>query len=106
MEYHLLYLEDKTRLYLNRNDRKLYLKIENVLVSSAALEFTREQELTITVEHKEGANIQLTVAGANMGDGTYPGMPAGPANTSKTLYILGKDTGAEECGDLRLIKFE
>jgi hypothetical protein len=104
-EYHLLYLEDKTRLYFNRDDRKLYLKIENVLVSSEPLDFAREQELTITVEQKEGANIQLTVAGANMGDGTYPGTPAPPVNTSKPLYILSKDLGAEECGDLRYIAF-
>jgi len=105
LEYHFLYSEDKTRLYLNNFDRRLYLKIENVIVSSAPLEFAREQELTITIDHKKGADIQLTVAGASMGNGTYTGTPAGSVNTGKRLYILGRETGAEESSDLRLIKF-
>jgi hypothetical protein len=105
LNYHVLYFADKTRLYLNRDDRKLYLKIENVTVSSDPLDFAREQELTISVEHKEGANIQLTVAGASAGNGTFSGMPAAPVDTLKTLYILSRDLGAEECADLRYIAF-
>jgi hypothetical protein len=104
-DYHLLHLEDKTRLYLHRDDRKLYLTIEGAVVSSAPLAFAREQELTITIKHQDGANTELTVAGANEGNGTYTGMPAFSVNTAKLLYILSKDAGAEECADLRYIAF-
>jgi hypothetical protein len=105
-EYHLLYLDDKTRLFLDRDERKLFLKIDNVIALSDALDFAREQELTITVEHKAGAAIQLTVAGASAGNGTYSGTPAKPFDTKLPLFILSKDTGAEESGDLRLINFD
>jgi hypothetical protein len=107
-EYNLLFMEEKTRLYLDKGDRKLYLKIEGVLmVSSAPLSFPREQELTVTIEHKQGANIKLTVEGAYEGNGTYTAMTAAPpADTTKVLHILSKSSGAEECSDLRFIKFE
>jgi hypothetical protein len=105
-EYNLLFLEPNSRLYLKESDRKLYLELEKVDVSSDPLSFTREQELTITVEHREGMSISLTVEGAKDGNGTFTGEVAGPVNTGLPLYILGKDAGAEECSDLRFIQFE
>jgi hypothetical protein len=105
-EYHLLFLEPNSRLYLKKSDRKLYLEVENVEVSSDALSFDREQELTITVENQEGMPMTLTVAGAKEGNGTFTGDPGKPVDTSKMLYILSKDAGAEECSDLRFIQFE
>jgi hypothetical protein len=105
-EYNLLYLDPKKRLFLKRGDRKLYLEIEGGQVSSTALKFAREQELTITVENREGMPMTLTVEGADEGTGTFTGDPAKAVDTAKTLYILGKDAGAEECSDLRFIQFE
>jgi hypothetical protein len=105
-EYHLLFLEPNSRLYLKKSDRKLYLEVENVEVSSDPVSFAREQELTITVEHREGMPISLKVQGAEDGNGTFTGEIAGPVNTGLPLYILGKDAGAEECSDLRFIQFE
>jgi hypothetical protein len=105
-EYHLLFLETKNRLFLDRDDRKLYLEIEGGQVASDALSFSREQELTITVENQQGMPMTLTVAGAKEGNGTFIGGPAKAVATSKTVYILGTDTGAEECSDLRFIQFE
>jgi hypothetical protein len=105
-EYHLLFLEPNSRLYLKQSDRKLYLEVENVLVFSNPLSFAREQEISITVESREGMPISLTVEGAYEGNGTFTGDVAGPVNTSLPLYILGNDSGAEECSDLRFIQFE
>jgi hypothetical protein len=105
-EYHLLFLEAKTRLFLHKPDRKLYLKVENNEIASSALSFDRDQELTITVENQEGMPVKLTVEGADEGSGTFTGDPAAQVDTSKTLYILGNESGAEECSDLRFIQFE
>jgi hypothetical protein len=105
-EYNLLYLDPDNRLYLKEGDRKLYLEVTKVKISSAALSFAREQELTITIESREGKPISLTVEGADDGNGTFTGDVAGPVNTSLPLYILGNEMGAQECSDLRFIQFD
>ena len=106
MEYNLLFVEGKTHLYLTKTDRKLNLKVEDVVVASDPLSFSREEELTITAESTDKGAVTLTVAGADAGNGTFTGPAAPPIDTSKGMVILGKDMGAEECADLRYIKFE
>jgi hypothetical protein len=106
-DYTILSAGLSLHLYLNKSDRTLDLKAANAQVSSTPLSFAREQELTITAKSDPATGVELTVAGASEGNGTYVGPIAGAIDTGKTLYILTKDAGgAEECADLRHIKFE
>lgn len=106
-EHNLLFFDDKNRLFLRKSDHKVIFRVGGVDVATEALAFGRDQELTITAKSTPGGEMSLTVAGATSGDGTITGGPGAaiPAPTSGVVTILGGPAGAEECADLRSIKF-
>jgi hypothetical protein len=105
-EYNLLFFDDKNRLFLRKSDQRLVFRVGGVDVTTDALAFGRDQELTITAKSAAGGEMSLTVAGATSGDGTITGGPGSaiPAPASGVVTILGGPGGAEECADLRSIK--
>jgi hypothetical protein len=107
-EYNLLYIDPEHRLFMRREGKlsRVVLRIDDVEVKSRPVAFSREQELTIRAKSQAGAGVELTVSGATSGDGTTMGGEAGPLPTDKIIYILSKDSGAEECADLRSIRFQ
>jgi hypothetical protein len=109
-EYHLLQIGGaaigaKNRLYIRQSDHKVVLKLNDLPYESAPVEFSREQELTITVKDLPNVGVQLTIAGATSGNGTTIGA-ALVQLPNLPIMILGSDKGAQECADLRYIKFE
>jgi hypothetical protein len=108
--YHLIYLIGKHRLYMKRDVMAgvttVVLRIDDVEISSAEVTFAREQELTITAKDQPGAGLELGVQGAMTGNGVVKGGTDFQLPTNTEIYILGKNTGAEECSDLREITFK
>jgi hypothetical protein len=104
-EYNLLYFDEKNRLFLRKADHAIVLRIGGADATSGALAFNREQELTIAAKSLEGGTVTLTVTGAMAGDGTTTGLPAAPIPIPEIVAILAGSKGAEECADLRSIKF-
>jgi hypothetical protein len=106
-EYNILFINPQNRVYLRRTaaETTVVLRIDDVQLPSMPITFEREQELTITAKDLP-SGIELTVAGATQGNGKVPGGAGFTLPTNKPIYILSKDSGAEECSDLRYISFQ
>jgi hypothetical protein len=61
----------------------------------------------VTIRNQKDIGFALVVSGATSGNGTAGGTPANPVGVEMTdsLTILGGSNGAEECSDLRSIRF-
>jgi hypothetical protein len=110
-EYRLLQIGDKGtgdnhRIYIKQSDKKVVLKMDSITLESDPLEFAREQELTIMAKTLAGGGAELTISGATSGNGTTSGGAEVQLPTGEPIFILATDTGAQECSDLRYIKFE
>lgn len=104
VDHDLLFIDADNRLVLEAKTHQVALIIGGDVIRSDALTFEREQALVITAKSSKDGR-ELTVAGASTGSGTKTGAAAGPIALSTSIYILGSASGAEECADLRSIRF-
>jgi hypothetical protein len=110
-EYRLLQIGDNgvgdtNRIYLRQSDKKVVLKLDSITLESEPIDFAREQELTIMAKTLAGGGAELTISGATSGNGTKSDGSVAQLPMGETIIILGTDNGAQECADLRYIKFE
>lgn len=108
-DHDLFYLGANDRVFLRASDHKLVLRIGGANVESSALTWSREQALTIRAAHlpatRSPAGRTLTVTGANSGNGSTTGAVAAAVTLPGTAYLLGSNTGPQECSDLRRVDF-
>jgi hypothetical protein len=110
-EYRVLQIGDKgvgdaNRIYIKQSDKRVVFDMGGVKLESDSIDFMREQELTITAKTLAGGGAELTVGGATGGNGTKSSGSEVDLPVDAPIIILGNDKGAEECVDLRYIKFE
>jgi len=105
-DHDLLFFDADNRLYFKQSDRKLYHHFGGTVdIVSGALTFARDTGLAIRAQYRPSGR-RLLVANAATGvvlfdsgvtsAGTSISLPA-------TAYLLGDDSGAQECSDLRSI---
>ena len=98
----LLYVSSTNKLVWDGTSKRLELTIDNVTIASEALTFSRDQALTVTVQHLS-TGVALTVSGATSGNGTTTG-EAQDALPAGDIYLLSDDSGADEAFSLQLVR--
>lgn len=99
----VLYFDDKTSLSIATDD-KIEFRINNELMETKAISFDAEDEVVIIARNTPvGRSLIIKVNGQEVDarmDAKLAAIPI-PAR----MYILGGPAGAQECADLRSIKF-
>ncbi len=107
VDHDLFYLDANNRLYFDASDEKVYFHFGGAAdLSSAALTFDRETELIVRASYRASGR-RLTIYSADYATTVYDsGSQAAGAAISlpATAYLLGDNTGAQECADLREIQ--
>lgn len=100
VDHNLIFFDESNRLFLRQADAKLVLLVDGAELVSAALTFSRFQDLTITIEHS-ATRRRLLVAGATTGNGDTVGAPsAAIALPFGWAFLLGGSSGSEEGSEL------
>ncbi len=100
-DHNLVYFDTNNRIFIQQSTKKVVLRIGGADVLSSALTWSREAPIRIHALHRPGGR-KLDVAGATSGNGSS-GLQSAAAAISLpgTSYLMGSNTGAEECADLR-----
>lgn len=101
-EHDLLYIDASNRLYLRFLDGKIVLRLGGQDLESLPTTWQREQEITVEAIHSP-TERRLRVTGVSPSD--LADVPGEPIPLAKPFYILGNDTGPQECADLRYLGF-
>lgn len=102
----ILWWDANDQVFLRKSDAKIVVAVGgSVVLTSAALTWSREQGLTAACHLAPGGVLSLTVSGATSGNGTTTASGVAAFTTSPTAYLLGSSSGAAECIDLRQIAF-
>jgi hypothetical protein len=100
LNHSLVRFDDANKLIYNNGATRFDLVIGGVTLSSAAVTFSRHQELTITIEHSE-VKRSITVEGATTGNGQTTAAAADALSSVPTwVTILNGADGTTEGGDL------
>lgn len=104
-DHDLFFFDSLNRLYIRAADSAIVLRAAGLAVlETPALTWDREQTLTIELTSTKSGRT-LRVAGVSGEDVTVSSAKTSPFPVSGPLYLLGSDTGAQECADLRSIEF-
>ncbi len=99
-DHDLLYFGANDRVYLQQSSGKIVMKTTGQSdVLSLALTWSREQSLTIRMMSRL-TQRQIIVSGATTGNGATSGTAASAFTLPATAYLLGSNSGAEECANL------
>lgn len=102
-DHNLVYFDANNRVYVKQSNHTIVLRIGGVDLASSALTWAREAGIRIRARHAASGR-RLIVSGATTGNGDSGTQSASAAITLPgTAYLMGSDTGAEECADLRSI---
>lgn len=104
VDHTLLHFGVNDLVFLRASDHKVVLRIGGADVASSALTWSRDQGLTIRARHGRDGRT-LTVAGATTGNGTATAGAVAAITLPGTAYLLGDSSGAQECADLRSVRF-
>lgn len=100
-DHNLVYFDANNRVYVKQSNSTVVLRIGGVDLASSALTWSREAAIRIQAQHRAGGR-RLIVTGATTGNGDSAIQSASAAITlPATGYLMGSNTGAEECADLR-----
>lgn len=101
VDHDLWYLDVDNRLYLEQATGKLRLLVAGVeqALSSAAPTWSADQSLTIR-HWNTPTSTGFTLSGATTGDETVLGATGTAAAPGAYVYLLGNDSGAQECASL------
>lgn len=103
LHHSLVVFDDNNKLIFNRATVTFDLVIDGVTLSSAAVTFSRHQEITIDIEHSTNRRM-IEVSGASTGNGRVIGDAAAAISSLPTYATIlgggGFDGGAEEGADL------
>lgn len=103
-DHNLLYFGANDRVFLQQSTRKVVLRIGGADVLSNALTWSREQTIRVRARHASSGRY-LEISGAASGNGSTNAGAASALTLPGTAYLLGSNTGAEECADLRVVRF-
>lgn len=102
----ILWWDANNNVTLQQSTSKVIVKVGgSVVLSSAALTWSREQGIGVAVHLTPGGSLSLGVNGATAGNGTSTATGVAAFTTSGTAYLLGTSSGAQECADLRTLGF-
>jgi hypothetical protein len=97
----LIWLDASNQVFLRASDSKVCVEIGGaVVLTSAALTFSRNQAITVHVIDSPSQGLLMSVLGATSGSGLVSGTAA-PMSTPGTVFVLGSSAGAQECFDLQ-----
>jgi hypothetical protein len=110
-DHDLLFLDSTRRIFFRHSDKKIVATWGTTSVTSDALQFPRDGELTILFVHGPGSSggqsaRVLTVSGATSGNGSWTATGTAPAVSWPTLYLLGNASGAQEGAALFSVGFD
>jgi Tc toxin complex TcA C-terminal TcB-binding domain/ABC toxin N-terminal region/Neuraminidase-like domain/Concanavalin A-like lectin/glucanases superfamily len=104
-DHDLLFVDSNNRVYFDESAATIVARIGGVDVTSAALTFSRHQEVTVTVSH-QASGVVLTIAGATTGNGTTTGTAQAALSPAPSqVYVLGNASGAQEGAELRALQW-
>jgi hypothetical protein len=110
IDHDLLFLDSTRRIFFRQSDKKIVATWGTTSVTSDALTFPRDRELSITFVHGPGPSGQsarvLMVSGAASGNGTWVANGTAPSVSWPTLYLLGNASGAQEGAALASVSFD
>lgn len=104
-EHDVLYFAPDARIFYRSSDRKIHFVVGKKDLTTSALVLEREIQLTILAENDPESGMKLTISGAQSGNGTATDNQKEPIALPASVSILGNTSGAQECADLRYIKF-
>ncbi|MDC3959947.1 phage head spike fiber domain-containing protein [Polyangium jinanense] len=104
-EHHLLYMSNRFGLWLDLKNSKVVLESDdNQLAGPTGVTWSRDQELVVEAKVTSAGRF-LSLKNASGGNFEVSDVVATPWPTNLPIYILSRDTGAQECADLRSVAF-
>jgi hypothetical protein len=102
----LLWFGSANQVLLQQASSKVAVMVaDTIVLTSAALTWSRNQAITVTVSLDSTGALALTVSGATTGNGVTNASGVSPFTVGGTTYLLGTDDGAAESIDLQTVSF-
>jgi hypothetical protein len=99
-DHNLVYIDADNRFFWQISSSKFVLRVGGVDLLSESVNFSRHQELTLTVSHT-AAGRSIAVAGADFGNVEATDTALAAIAVPAWVYFLGSSSGADHGADLR-----